>query len=167
MELRLGVEQQDWTEDFRLARRASAVHLDAVLKVDGAKALRLAHLRDQLPGDADGTIELQIEPGTEPLLWLDASHHISMAPDAKTYRLSFVGENRLDVLHETESPDEALSAARNVLAHAVFRRSQFGTSPAFPGQSPYSWGLPVLVYVWFTGIVTGMAGLALWSIYLN
>lgn len=154
-------------ETLRQARDAEAVHLEAVLKVHGAKSLRLAHLAQSLrlshPSDATD-VELKLSPGEEPHIWLDLSHRIVMEPDAKTYRLTATSSDKIEVLLETENLETMLAEAQRVLAHGKVRRAWASGESDRAGQV---WSLATLVYVWATGVVAGAAGLALLSIYLK
>jgi hypothetical protein len=156
------------TSDYlRQARDAEAAHLDAVLKVNGAKALRLSHalqvLRKENGSDVDG-VELKLNMGEEPQIWLDLSHRITMEPDPKTYRLSALSTQHVDVLLETEDLQTLLDAAERVLAHRKVRRA-WGLVES--KTSPNAWNVAALVYVWVMGLVTGAAGLSLIAIYMK
>lgn len=158
---KLGLEEQISAEALRNARDASSAHLEAVLKVDGASFLRLAHLRDVL-GTSD-QIDLKSAPGVQPQLWLDVAHRLTMEPDAKTYHLSHHGADRIDVLLETEQLEEAVNAARKVLAHNKvdhIRRTRDTTATAHR-----QW--MTMLYIWLTGFVTGVSLLAICLIYLK
>ncbi len=146
---------------LRHARDASTAHLEAVLKVDGARYLRLAYLRDKLGKDSG--VELKSGPGMQSQLWLDLAHRVTMEPHAKTYRLSRIGVDTIDVMLETESLDEALVAARVVLAH---RSVEVARAPADVEKSMESQWITML-YVWLTGVVTGIAVLALYIIHMK
>lgn len=154
-------------ETLRHARDAEALHLDAVLKVNGAKALRLTHLvellRQSQSNDAED-LELKVRQGEDPHIWLDLSHRITMEPDAKTYRLSALSTDKVDVLLETENLDTLMVAAQRVLSHGKVRRA-WGMGESVPSSKV--WSLTTLVYVWATGFVAGAAGLALLSIYMK
>lgn len=154
-------------ESLRHARDAEAAHLDAVLKVNGAKALRLSHLVQllrQVQASGAQDIELKVSPGEEPHVWLDLSHRITMEPDAKTYRLSALSADNVDVLLETENLQDLLQHAQKVLAHGRVKQAWNAMESS---QVAKVWSLATLVYVWATGVVAGAAGLALLSIYMK
>jgi hypothetical protein len=159
----LGAEGPELAERLRRARDAEFAHLAAVLKVHGAAHLRLAHLRDALIGD----LELKANAGEEPQLWLDVAHRVTMEPDAKTYCLKFVGSHSIDALLQTERFEEARMAAQNVLDHQTVQLARASARPVQPGEVPELWSKATLFYVWFTGLVTGAAALAMISIYLK
>jgi hypothetical protein len=151
-------------DSLRHARDAEAAHLDAVLKVNGAKALRLLAVAERLKQAGATDVELNAKVGEDPQIWLDMSHRITMEPDTKTYRLSEFSTGKIEMLLETENQDEMLTAARRVLSHGKIR--QAWKSPESDRGSK-AWRLATLVYVWATGFIAGAAGLALLSIYLK
>jgi hypothetical protein len=161
----VGLQYNTISDDLRHARNAETAHLEAVLKVDGVKALRLAlladHLRQHLP---DNTFELRTVSGEEPHLWIDLCHRVTMEPDPKTFRLSFHGLDRINTLLETEDPHRMLAAIRSVLAHEQVIAARGGPDRL---TLPTAWSYITLLYVWITGIITGVAALALLVIVLK
>jgi hypothetical protein len=163
----LGAELAITSETLRKARDAEAAHLDAVLKIDGAKALRLSYLLEQLRisfKDEASDLELKTDAGVEPQVWLDLSHRITMEPDAKTYRLSVLSEGKIDIQLETHKLDDMLFAAQKVFAHSKVRKAW---TSADSTRTTKLWGLATLIYVWLTGVIAGIAGVALISIYMK
>jgi hypothetical protein len=157
----LGLEQQIGAEALRNARDATSAHLEAVLKVDGASYLRLAHLRDLL-GPSD-QLDLKSSPGVQPQLWLDFAHRFTMEPHAKTYRLTHHGVDRIDVLLETEVLSEAVQAARKVEAQNKVRHIRGERDATAIAHQRWL----TMLYVWMTGFVTGLAVLAIYVIYMK
>jgi hypothetical protein len=163
----LGVDKLHIADDLRKARDAETAHLEAVLKDAGAKALRLARISDVLrtrgfaSGDGFG---LQIAQGTEPRLWLDLKTSVAMRPDAGTYQLSVCGQDRIDVVLETQNLDEMVAEASRHLAHegvmAARQAAKLDSKPASPAPG-------MLIYVWMMGVMTGVAVLALCAILLK
>ena len=151
-------------ESLRRARDAEAAHLDAVLKVNGAKALRLSLVVEKLRQSGAAEVELKADVGEDPQIWLDMSHRVVMEPDTKTYRLSEYSADKVHMLLETESQDEMLAAAQRVLSHSKIRQAWSGRES---DRETNARRLATLVYVWATGFVAGAAGLALLSIYLK
>ncbi len=151
-------------ESLRNARNVEAVHLDAALKVNGAKALRLLNLVELLRQSGAEEVELKANVGEDPHIWLDLSHRIVMEPDAKTYRLSALFTDKIDVLLETENVEMLMAAAHRVLTHGKLRQAWSAGESSRLGPV---WSLTTLVYVWATGFVAGAAGLALLSIYMK
>jgi hypothetical protein len=148
----------------RQARDAEAAHLEAVLKVNGAKALRLSHvaqmLRQSNSSEVQG-VELKVNAGEEPHIWLDLSHRITMEPDAKTYRLTALSTDKVDVLLETENLETLLKNVQRVLAHHKVRQTWAIRESS---RSAGDWNVATLVYVWATGVV---AGGQVWHCYLS
>lgn len=165
MELDVGLQHYSISDELRNARDAETAHLEAVLRVDGVKALRLAlladHVRQHIP---DSSIELRTTSGEEPHMWIDLCHRVTMDPDPKTFRLSFHGLDRIDPLLETEDPQRMLAAIRNVLAHGQVTAARGGPDRL---TLPTAWSYITLLYVWITGIITGVAALALLVIVLK
>jgi hypothetical protein len=155
----LGVEETSWQERVRTARDAQAAHLDALLRINGPRYLRLQHLQDALK--VPGKTELNANLGTEPTLWLDMTHRVRMEPDAKTYRLTHMGET-VQTLLETEDLQAIQNASQNVLAHAEVKRAAMLEA----AKTSSAWPFATLGYVWLTGVVTGAALSALAAIYL-
>jgi hypothetical protein len=158
----LGIEETSWSEHLRTARNAQAAHLDALLRVNGPRYLRLQHLHENLKanGKADH-IELNTDLGTEPTLWLDMAHRVRMEPDAKTYRLVHMGET-MQTLLETQDVHAMQNASATVLAHAEVKRA---AKPEMAKNTSYL-SFATLGYVWLTGVITGAALWALAVIYL-
>lgn len=163
----MGVELLRIGDDLRQARDSESAHLEAVLKDSGAKALRLARLRDVLRDRSDTQLDLQMLPGIEPRLWLDLRTCVVMRPDAGTFQLASHGHDRIETILETGSLDEMVAACSSRLAHGqVFASRQANNrdasvpeiAPAFPST---------LVYVWMMGVITGVAILALCAIYMK
>jgi hypothetical protein len=157
----VGREQRQQDDMIARARNAETAHLEAVLKVNGAKALRLAHLADRIM--AHGNVSFSAAPGTEPQIWLGVTHRILMEPDASTYRLTRHGTEQIETILETSDLDAMVVSAQLVLAHLQVRDERAVASnaskPVFRGAT--------LFYVWLTGVVTGGAALALYLIYLK
>ena len=156
-------------DDVRQARDAESAHLEAVLKIDGAKYLRLARLRDVLRergfGEAE-YFELRMMPGTEPQLWLGLSFCVTMEPDAGTYRLATHGVDKIETALETGSLDEIVAASAMLLAQGIVRKSRVAPAATQNGSGT-SANQATLVYVWLTGVVTGVVALTLYAIIMK
>lgn len=166
----LTVEMLKIREDVRQARDAESAHLEAALKIHGAKVLRLARLKDVLRErgfDEQTGFELRVIPGEEPLLWLDLRHCVVMQPDAGTYRLALHGIDKIDVALETASLDETVAACTKVLAHSLVRSHRSEPTPALQHDLIVSINNTTLLYVWLTGVITGIAALLLYGILLK
>jgi hypothetical protein len=168
VELALAIEQREWDSMVRSARDAESAHLEAVLKVDGARYLRLAHLRlrlaEAVPARKD-MLDLRAEPGDAPQLWLDAAHRVMVPDNARSYRLEHVGAQAMQPLFESADIEQAVQACTKVLAHAEIQEQRRAASPLAPSRVATSWPLATLLYVWLTGAITGIAAWILLSIY--
>ena len=166
----LSVKLLQIRDDVRRARDAESAHMEAALKIDGAKYLRLARLRDILRergfGNAD-CFELKNTLGEAPQLWLDLRHCVTIEPDAGTYRLTVHGVDHIEVVLETISLDEAVATSVKVLAHSKVRASRDMSSKDVQSAVSSSSNHATLAYVWLTGVITGMAALSLYAILLK
>ena len=161
----LGVELLRVRDELRQARDSETAHLEAILKDEGPKALRLARLRDILRERSNSdSLDLQSMAGLEPRLWLDLSTCIVMRPDAGTYQLSVHGRDRIEILLQTGNLDEVVAECGRRLAHGrvAASRQPINTDSVVTQAKP-----TLLVYVWMTGVVTGIAVLALCAILLK
>jgi hypothetical protein len=152
-------------DELRQARDSETAHLEAILKDEGPKALRLARLRDILRERSNSeTLDLQSMAGLEPRLWLDLQCCVAMRPDAGTYQLSVHGQDRIDILLQTESLDDMVAECSRRLAHGQVLRSRqdqpVKSPPAIASSS-------TLIQVWMTGVATGIALFALCVILLK
>lgn len=165
----MGVELPRIQEHVRQARDAESAHLEAALKIDGAKYLRLARLRDVLRDrgfNENEYFDLKLLPGTEPQLWLDLGHCVTMQPDAGTYRLSVHGVETIEPALETTSLDEIVAACSKLLARGILQMSRRDTV-ANQGDNVSTSNRATLLYVWFTGVVTGIAALTIYAIIMK
>jgi hypothetical protein len=165
-DVNLAAELLQIRDDLRRARDAESAHLEASLKIQGAKSLRLQQLSDILRerGFANAAdLELKTIAGEEPQLWLSLSHCVVMQPDASTYQLSLHGQNQIETLLETKSLSDTVASCVRVMAHAEVLAAR---NTAVVEASPL-WNQATLVYVWMTGVVTGVAALTLYAILLK
>jgi hypothetical protein len=164
----LGAEPTQWDDRVRAARDAETAHLDAVLKVDGMRYLRLAHVRNLLleaAPDQAAALEIRADPGTAPQLWLDVAHRLVLADDGETFQLHHLGAQAVETLLATTDAKAAVEAGLKVLAHqAVLTARRQGAASTGRGTGG-GWPLATLMYVWLTGAITGIAALTLLSIY--
>lgn len=160
---------------LREARLSEAAHLDALLNVKDAKSLRLMALREKLmpllTGHADvlGLIELKIQSGETPRLWLDLISSVVMEPDSRTFRLEQEREQRREILFETQDLDEMAKQLLRYVAHRVIAREKAvaAHSPLAQESESQGYGLLALSYIWLTGFVFGVAALLSAAIYLG
>jgi hypothetical protein len=164
----LGIDMQNRAESLRRARDAETAHLEAALRIDGAKVLRLLALRDTLLAvQPDAEIELKSGLGEEPHLWLDLHHRITMAPDNSTFRLQHIGVNDISILLETVDARSMADEAQRLIAHRIVLADRASNPVAGQPFNDGAWRLATLVYVWMTGVITGFAALALVAIYMK
>lgn len=160
---------------LKSARLAEAAHLDALLALKDAKALRLDLAREKilkgLPQDATGRglIELKLFPGESPRLFLDLLTSVEMADDGKTYVLQQDMESGRSVLMETSDADALTAHVLKLFAHKRIIAERNLTQ--FSGQRRDSVGQSddwiTMAYVWLTGFIVGASGLAAWAIYMG
>ena len=93
----------------RAAKIAAAQRTDIVVDIREADRARLEMFVEELqpiidavPGD-DDLFDFNLSSGTQPRFWLDATAHVVMARDRRTYRL--VRETRIGRVTLAESPD--------------------------------------------------------------
>lgn len=161
----MGVELHRIGEDLRQARDSESAHLEAILKDDGPKALRLARLHDILRERSNAeTLDFQAMAGLEPRLWLDLNSCVVMRPDAGTYQLSVHGQDRIETILETENLDEIVAECSRRLARTQVQiaRSTQSAVPQVDTASPTT-----LVYIWMTGVFTGVAIFAVCAMLLK
>jgi hypothetical protein len=171
----VGVQVQKFDDALRSARVLEAVHLDAIMRVTDAKILRLAHLQDQIHAALGNYaerlrfVELKRDKGTEPALWLDLVHTITMQPDAATYRLTAYRNDSTEIVQETPHLKDILDTSLRHMAHEVVRDMRNTSAARDPVEhnTIAGWSATTLVYVWLTGFVVGAAALALLFIYLK
>lgn len=160
---------------LREARLSEAVHLDALLNVKDAKSLRLLALREKLlpllAGQADvlGLIELKIQSGETPRLWLDLISSVVMEPDSRTFRLEQEREQRREIVYETQELDVMAQQLLKYVAHRVIAREKAvaAQTPLAQESTTPGYGLLALCYIWLTGFVFGVAALLSAAIYLE
>jgi hypothetical protein len=161
----LGVELLRVRDELRQARDSETAHLEAILKDEGPKALRLARLRDILRerGNSE-SLDLQSMAGLEPRLWLDLGTCVVMRPDAGTYQLSVHGRDSIETILQTANLDEVVAECSRHLAHrqVAASRQPTNTDLALAQASPTT-----LIYIWMTGVFTGVAIFAICAIFLK
>ena len=161
----LGVELLRVRDELRQARDSETAHLEAILKDEGPKALRLARLHDILRERSNSdSLDLQSMAGLEPRLWLDLRTCVVMRPDAGTYLLSVHGRDRIETVLQTENLDEVVAECSRRLAHrqVTASRQPINTDLALAQASPTT-----LIYIWMTGVFTGVAIFAICAILLK
>ncbi|QKV17079.1 hypothetical protein [Oricola thermophila] len=108
----------------RKVRIASADKSDVVVEMRDATLTRLELLAqdlqpviDEVPED-DDRFDFALSSGLQPRFWIDATAHVAMAPDRRTYR--FVRDTRLGRIVLAESADRA-AIVDAVIDHVAMR----------------------------------------------
>lgn len=156
-------------EALRQARIAEAAHYEAALQLRDSKTIRLQLLKDDLDvaaAAADGFVDLALEPGDPPKLWIDLITHVVMEPDHRTYRLQQDQQAGREVLLETDDRAAMTEAIKKHMAHqmVIRERQAAGAIPSVPvaGHSAMTVVLAVL-----SGAVLGAALLMLVAMSLG
>jgi hypothetical protein len=155
---------KQFDQALREARRAEAAHRDALQNVSDAKALRLIDLQERLnatlPDDQAlrQLIDLRLEPGVEPRLFIDLITSVDIDPDAHTYRLTQDRDYRRETLLETGSADDMTRHILKYAAHRLIARDRKNTAPVAKTES---WEWPSLILGWLVAAVAGAAMFAI------
>jgi hypothetical protein len=118
------------SDAMRDVRIAKAERNDVVIDLKDADRARLEILADQLkpviedvpPGDDQ--FDFAISTGLQPRFWIDATSHVMMGRDRRTYR--FVRDTRLGrvVLSETADIKEVADRVTNYVAERIVERQR-------------------------------------------
>jgi hypothetical protein len=174
MELSLAVpEPPVFGQALLKARQAEFAQVEARIRVNEARYLRLEALRDRIQdllsqnGGNGSLIELKALPGEAPRLWLDLVSSMVMEPDPSSYRIEKIEAQGLTTLAETRDPEVALQQALQVVAHGAVTRAQMPGSTAVGDSGARTYDLAALVYSWSMGVIVGAAALLLAGMYLG
>ncbi len=119
----------------RLVRDAAADRSDAAAELQEFRRMRLELLADELepvfadvPSD-DPQFDFVLSSGLQPRLWIDATAHVSMGRDARTYR--FLRDSRLgrSVIAESSSLTEIVGAVTRHIAERMVERQRMLDGP--------------------------------------
>jgi hypothetical protein len=159
---------------LKRARLAEAAHLDAVSQIKDARGLRLQALRQAiLPrirehGDAARFVELAVQPGEIPRLWIDLITSVAVEPDSRNYQLQQEQDGGRATLFETENLDEMSNQVLRVIAHRMIAKQRaMAQLPAGQTKRDSGYSLGAMVYVWFTGLALGVLSLLVAAIALK
>lgn len=164
-----------FAEALKEARLSEAAHLEAILNVKDARSLRLSALRETLlPAFQDHVmarefIDLAVQPGETPRLWIDLITSVVIEPDTRTFRLEQDREGRRELLHASDNIDEMARAVVKAAAHRVVAREKAAAGMRLTVQESLQpgYGLWELVYVWATGAALGVLALLVLAIFLG
>lgn len=117
-------------EALRRARVSQAELLDAKANVSDLRFLRLDALAEELGKITQGQPNLDVFmtlkaiPGDPPRLIVDASSHVVMEPDPRTYMLIYDGPEERKILCETESRKEIEEKLTDYIANRIVERER-------------------------------------------
>ena len=112
------------------ARLEQAQRDDAAAELQEEERVRLSMLEDALEGvfndlpESQRDLALAILPGDPPRFWVDATSHVAMGRDKRTYR--FVKDTRVGrtLLHEGTHVDAVADAVTRYVAERIVERQR-------------------------------------------
>ena len=147
------------------ARLAQAAQFDAVARVHDARTLRLEALRDSVVPELANSphlrelVEINVQDGETPRLWIDLITYVEMEPDPKSYRLVQSSERGLETIFETRDAEQMKHYVLRQVAHrAVAVKRAIAGKPLAVERPQYTYSLGEVIYVWLTGIAFGALG---------
>jgi hypothetical protein len=172
------------SDAIREVKTAAADRADVVVELRDAQRMRLELLAQELepvfadvPAD-DSQFDFALSSGLEPRLWIDATSHVAMGRDKRTYR--FVRDTRLGRVVLAESADikpVADQVTRYVAERVIERQkmmdgdvlplrrneAQVGSPVEFRWNANGYWG-PILTGIGliFAGVLAGAAAAIAW-----
>jgi hypothetical protein len=159
---------------LKRARLAEAAHADALANVRDARDLRLQALRNavlpRLSGHSDALqyVELAVQPGETPRLWIDLITSVVVAPDTRNFQLQQEQDGGRATLYETDDLDDMADQVLRIIAHrAIAKKRAIAAMPIGKASVDSGFSLPALIYVWFTGVALGVLSLLVAAIALN
>jgi hypothetical protein len=168
------VDRDRLTLALKDARLTEAAQFEAILDLRDAKSLRLEGLRIALlPAlsnhpTARKLFDLNVQPGTNPRLWIDLISSVVMEPDPRTYRLLQDHNSQRQVLFETEDADEMTQFLMRYLAHRIIAHERAEAGASLAVLSPAKgYSLGEMIYVWATGLAFGVLGLMVTAMLLG
>jgi hypothetical protein len=163
------------SDAMRDVRIAKADRNDVVIDLKDADRARLEILAEQLKPviedipPSDDQFEFAISTGLQPRLWIDATSHVMMGRDRRTYR--FVRDTRLGrvVLSETADIKQVADRVTNYVAERIVERQRMLDGDLEPLRALASQDVSageihaVKPKVWFLlGLVTGGGLILVW-----
>ena len=165
------LERNALTTALREARLAQAARFDAMARVHDARTLRLEALRDSVLPELSGShhlgdlFEINIQDGEMPRLWIDLISLVVMEPDPKSYRLLQATENGRETLFETRDSEQMKRFLVRHIAHrAVAQERAVAGKPQADATRQRGYSVGELIYVWVTGVLFGVLGLAAYAL---
>jgi hypothetical protein len=163
-------EVDQFTMDLRIARLAEAARVESVVNLNEARSLRLQNLQAELQARlvnnarAKDLVELRLEQGSPPRLWLDLVTSVVMEPDPRTYRLQQDQESSRETLFETGNMTDMAAYATRHLARQIVVREKLATALV---SKPKAYTVQDMIYVWIMGVVFGSMALLMIGLYLG
>lgn len=171
------------SDAVRKVRIAEAERVDAFSDLYEAEKARLGLLAEELDGvfaelpPEDGYFLFQVLPGMPPRFWVDATSHVVIARDRRTYR--FLKDTRLGrtVIRESTDVGEIADAVTDYVAERVVEReraletdwmqermrqaAQPATDAANAAAPRRNWGAIAAAFLF--GIAAGVGGLVAYA----
>lgn len=125
-------------EVVRIVRDAAADRSDAAAELRELRRTRLELLAEELKPvfadvpDDDPQFDFVLSAGLQPRLWIDATAHVTMARDSRTYR--FLRDSRLgrSVIAESTQMSEIARAVTRHIAERMVERQRMLDGPVLP-----------------------------------
>ncbi|MCP5081548.1 MAG: hypothetical protein GY948_07605 [Alphaproteobacteria bacterium] len=151
------------------ARASQAEFLDAKANVSDLRFLRLDALADGMAKITRGQTNLDVFmtlkaiPGDPPRLIVDASSHVVMEPDPRTYMLIYDGPEERKVLCETESQREIEEKLTEYVAHRIVAQERATGDALEKPETPQKNNRLNYFLVWSIGVMMGVLALFAYS----
>jgi hypothetical protein len=161
----VSVATKQFDQALREARRAEAAHRDALQNVSDAKTLRLIDLQERLAKalpeskEIQNLLELRLEPGEEPRLFIDLITSVTITEDAHTFRLTQDRDYRRETLLDSGNADEMCRHILKYVAHRLIARERKDLaleSPIHP-ETPTPSDVTSLLLGWCVAAAAGAA----------
>ena len=155
--------------DVRRARLAQAAHFDALVDIRDAQTLRLAALDSELRRKLDrepdlaARLQVKLETGFPPRLWLDTISYVEMQPDPRTYRLV----RQVTDGHETVAEGRELPAMVSAIRHHAAHRKVEADRAAEASGNGLARSWPQVIIIWLTGFIFGVLSLLVAAVMLG
>lgn len=122
----------------RIVRDAAADRSDAAAELRELRRTRLELLAEELKPvfadvpDDDPQFDFVLSAGLQPRLWIDATAHVAMARDSRTYR--FLRDSRLgrSVIAESTQMSDIAKAVTRHIAERMIERQRMLDGPLLP-----------------------------------
>ena len=156
-------------EALQRARASQAEFLDAKANVSDLRFLRLDALAEEMTKITRGQTGLDVFmtlkaiPGDPPRLIVDASSHVVMEPDPRTYMLIYDGPEERKVLCETESRREIEEKLTEYVAHRIVEHERDAKDAPETAETSQKNNRLNYLLIWLIGVMMGVLGLFAYS----